>query len=179
MGFFKNAIICLSILTALPSGEAPRYYAIGKVDNIHAMVSYLYNVPEKVRQKVNRFGGEIVFLEKISSAKLPRDDTLLLLAAGAIYNPDMKKSFVIKNDENCGIKYRMAVPQLHEYGHMVDHAFGYPSEKNPFVDIKNSSSEMFAEDFAKFYCGEETRNGLKETNIASFRYFEKFDRKYR
>lgn len=177
MRFLAGALICMT-LTAF-SGEAPRYYVIGNVDNINTMVSYLYNVPEKIRQKVNRFGGEIIFLERVSSARLPRGDTLLLLAAGAIYNPDMKKSFVIKNNENCGIRYRMAVPQLHEYGHMVDHAFGYLSEKNSFVNIKNANSEMFAEDFAKFYCGEETREGLKETNPASFRYFERFDKRHR
>lgn len=160
------------------SGEAPRYSVRGNVDP-EAMVTYLYKVPEKVRKKVNRFGAEIIFLEKLTSVQLPRTDSILLMAAGAIYNPDLKTAFVLKNNEDCSQMYEMAVPQLHEYGHMVDHTFGYLSDRKPFIEIENAGSEMFAEDFARFYCGTITKEGLKKTNPASFRYFERFDKKHR
>ncbi|MFA4819829.1 MAG: hypothetical protein WC613_02610 [Candidatus Aenigmatarchaeota archaeon] len=129
MSFLANSIIYLLLLSLPSPGEAPKYSVKGDVKNADEMISYIYNVPEKVIKKVNDFGAEVVFLDKAYDPRVPEKDKKLLEAARAIYVFEQRMAFIVKNNKSCDAIKGMPVPQLHEYGHIVDHAFGYLSKK--------------------------------------------------
>ncbi|MBS3147157.1 hypothetical protein J4471_05695 [Candidatus Woesearchaeota archaeon] len=88
---------------------------------------------------------------------------------------------------------------LHEYGHMVDHLLGFPSNSKAFVNLFgdslinnrnyfarfilrkeeinwNKATEYFADHFSSFYYSKKSREGMKKLNPEICKFFEKLEK---
>ena len=161
--------------------EEIRYSVVSKNPDgrkVGKILRYLQRVPEPMRAKLNGFGGEFVIFDRVSSLEgLGRSELILLSIAGAGYAN--KKAYVAENSETCGSSNGMTVPELHEAGHMVDEAYGFPSQNSRFRTLKPAalmgSYDHWAESYGRFYCDDNSNMELKEEFPDVHAYFFKFD----
>ena len=177
----------------------------------HILYGGLERVTDAMQKVVNDFGGVVIFFDgkftdngNISSLRgkaIPGMQMLYDDASG-IYMTEMKEAFVKQYPDNI---YPPVYIGLHEYGHLVDHAFGSLSEsedfklavektldslrKDPSERIRRTANDgiifemlahgeydqVWADSFARFYISDQSRATLREDFRDVHDYFVRFE----
>lgn len=196
------SVFLCTFLAARSGAQAIKYEVIASEPDSTRIASIernLQKLPGYIVEKINRFGGRLMIfdglLTDIERWKEYKDnaleDELSLDTAAGVYDPENKVSYSNQNST-------IYCTELHEIGHMADHAYGYPSRSRVFrnaikLDAKKATlvyyfapselirkpNQVWAEGFRDFYCNAEGMRSMEKFYPNILEYFKKFDRSAR
>jgi len=148
---------------------------------IRDMLENLENVPDVIQQKVNAYGGIVVFCEgkltnqpelrDLRGQQVPQEDELWDDKPGITSG---KQAFV-RIDHNLLPHERV---ELHEYGHLVDKALSLSSSEE-FLELcrEERPKELFAIWFADFYASDMHRSFFHFNNPLAHEFYRTLEEK--
>ena len=136
-------------------------------------------VPASHQELANRFGAKLVIDDEPLEKAFPQIEVDPVSELAGVYDPKTRTLYVNQRKRYPG------KTTLHELGHLVDHALGDPSEREPYTSIHAaarargdlalrlaaSPREHFAESFARYYFSDRTRRRLQEQDARTWEYF--------
>lgn len=174
-------------------------------ETIDKILSVAENIPDAMQRAINDGGGRLVIydgllsenegLEYLSGLKPPileADKTYDDFAG--LYASRLRKAFVDKNKWECCYNTQNGTIELHELGHALDHLYGNLYNSEEFLRIYadftalmldamkwpyefRTRREFFAENFARFYISDQSRERLKKQRPEVYNYFENLERR--
>lgn len=143
------------------------------------IVDALRCVPAAHQELANRFGAKLVIVDDALEKVFPQIEVDPVSELAGVYDPDTRTLYVNQRKRYPG------KTTLHELGHLLDHALGDPSEREPYISIHSAARERgdlalrlaasprehFAESFARYYFSDRTRRRLQEQDARTWEYF--------
>lgn len=144
--------------------------------------------PDPLQKRVNEYGGQVILVDDLGSVSN---------FYNTMYREGESVRGFIAGDRKTAIVPRRSITRkdhihvaLHEYGHLIDHATGSPSNAEEFVGVakvsnkrdavrgmiyKESANEYFADMFAQYL---ENSAVMRKEYPEAFKYFESLVENY-